>query len=403
MQLLAAALAFLLQDAPVAYRGARVYPGQGPALDDAVVVVVGTKIQAVGKGAAVPPEARVVDLSGKVVVPGFIDAGARLWTPADERGPGGADQSVLDGLDRYLDDGREARERGITAAFLLPPGAGPVCGRGAVVRLDDARSVLEPDAGLRISLSAGELSTPAMRHESLQQLRQLIDSAKAYGEALEKFRKDHAEWTEKKRTAEGTKAPEPQKPKTDLRQAAVLRLLSPKDPAILRAEVHAADSIAEILRIAEQHKLRLVLEGASGAAPAAAVLAKAGVAVVAGPPLRYGPAGPDHRGDPSTLAARLAAGGVRVALGSFPSETGEGGCPSRFLAEWAALCCAGGLTREQALSMITLEAARILGVEKSIGSLEAGKLADFVVLSGDPFQPGTVVERVIVGGVEAKR
>jgi len=94
-------------------------------------------------------------------------------------------------------------------------------------------------------------------------------------------------------------------------------------------------------------------------------------------------------------AAALARAGVPVAIGSFGDEPGAA---TRFLAESAALAASRGLTREQALACITSEAARCLGIDKTHGSIEKGKCADLVVLTGEPFESGSVVERTILDG-----
>src|SRR5437016_9820023 len=114
-------LAFLLsarQDKPhakvVALRGAKVYGGAGAAVEHAVILLEGGKIAAVGKDVQVPPEATVIELAGKVVVPGLIDAASRLFLEPGDRGPGSAEQSVLDSIDRYQELYKEALEQGVT-------------------------------------------------------------------------------------------------------------------------------------------------------------------------------------------------------------------------------------------------------------------------------------------------
>jgi len=93
-----------------------------------------------------------------------------------------------------------------------------------------------------------------------------------------------------------------------------------------------------------------------------------------------------------------------VAIGAFGDERAGQWGPgaTRFLAESAAFAASRGLTREQALAAITLDAARILGIDKTHGSLEKGKAADLVVLSGEPFDPATRVEQTVIDGEPAR-
>lgn len=406
---LLAVLAPCLQGAPpeappkvLVLRGAKVFPVSSPPLDGALVILSNGRISAVGKDVVPPPGAATMDLSGKVLIPGLIDAASRLLVDSGERGPGAADMDVLDALDRYDARWREVRERGVTCVFLLPGGSGSVGGLGAVLRLDEARSVLQKESALCLAVPGGETSSPAQRHDAVLQLRRLFESGRQYAEAWTKYRKELAEFTEKSKAPEPgkaeAKAAEPAKPRVDTRLERVARALDPQSQLLVRVEVHAADALRGVLSLAADFKLRLVIEGATEGEALAADLAKAGVPVVAGPSLRYGAPDVDQLRHEPGLAGGLSKAGVRVAIGSFLEAQPGGGSPSRFMAEFAALAVAGGLPRELALSAVTWNAARALGVEKEIGSIEAGRRGDLVVLSGDPFEPGTRVERVLVGG-----
>ncbi|HXX95190.1 MAG TPA: hypothetical protein VEN81_16320, partial [Planctomycetota bacterium] len=179
------------QEAPpkvLALRGAKVYPGSGPALEHATILVEGGRITAVGRDLPAPSEATVVELSGKVVIPGLIDAASRLFLEPDDRGPGSAEQNVLDAVDRTSELYQEAVEEGVTAVYVGPPSTGPVNGLGAVLRPDRRRTVLVRDAALKLSvgLAPGDTSTPVARYESFVQIRQALDAARQYGEAWAK-------------------------------------------------------------------------------------------------------------------------------------------------------------------------------------------------------------------------
>lgn len=378
----------------LALRGARVYPGSGAPLDHAIILVEDGKISAVGKDVVIPPEAAVLDLAGKVVVPGFIDAASRLFLEPGDRGPGSAEQNILDAIDLTSDLYKEAVEQGITAVYVGPPSTGPINGLGAVLRVDRARTVLLKEAALKLSVGVaqGETSTAAVRYESFQAIRLAFDAAKTYGETWTKYRKDLADWEQKKPTEPDKK---PAKPKVDPRQEILLRALDPKQLLPVRLEAHTMDAVALALRLADDYKLKAVLEGATEAHRLAEAVKKSGLPVVAGPVFRSGPPNVDFLRHSLDTVALLSKAGVPVAVGSFGEEPGGA---TRFLVDGAALAASRGLTREQALASITLEAAKAVGIAKTHGSIEKGKAADLVVLSGEPFERATVVERTIVDG-----
>src|SRR5436190_3708477 len=111
MQLLALALSLFLQaedpaqPKTLALRGARIYTGSRAPLDAGIVLIEKGKIAAVGKDVAIPTGAQVLDVTGKVLIPGLIDAASRLFVPpTGERSPGSAEQRVVDGLDFFQRD-----------------------------------------------------------------------------------------------------------------------------------------------------------------------------------------------------------------------------------------------------------------------------------------------------------
>jgi len=381
-------------------RGAKIYTVSGAPLENATLVIENGRIAAVGKDVSVPADARVIDATGKVVIPGLIDAASRLFLAPGERSAGSPEQNVLDAVDFYLHDYREAVEQGVTVAYVGPLSLGTVNGQGAVIRLDAAHSVLVRGAALKLTLGAsgGDASTALERYQSYPQLKQTFEGARKYLESWDKYRKDLAEVEQKK--AKKEEAKEPAKPKLDVKNEVLARALDAKQPLTVRIEAHTADAIALALRLADEFKLRLVLEYATEGGAIAAAIAKAKAPVVVGPIFRSGVYSVDYLNHSISTAAELVKAGVPVAIGSFSDErAGQyGPGASRFLAESAAMAASRGLTRDQALATITLEAARILGIDKTHGSIDKGKAADLVLLSGEPFESGTVVDATWIEG-----
>lgn len=184
----------------------------------------------------------------------------------------------------------------------------------------------------------------------------------------------------------------PAEPKRQAATEAIARAIAGEVP--LRMAAHRAEDILNAIAIAEEHGVRLVISGATEAYKVAGDLADHDVAVVvdAGP-RRGDTTNGIYRDSHPGNAAALEKAGVQVVLGSgaMPNRT-------RFLWLDAALAASHGFSAERALASITIDAAKLLGVDESIGSLEVGKDADLVVLSGSPFSGTTVVESVFVNG-----
>ena len=406
MRVLALLIALLAQAAdeahprPAVLRGARIYTVTGAPLDGATLVIENGRIAAVGRDVPVPAEADVIDVGGKVLVPGLIDAASRLFLPPGERSAGSAEQNVLDAVDFYQRDYREAVEQGVTSVYVGPQSLGSVNGLGAVLHLDEAHGVLLKDAALKLTLGAsgGDTSTALERYQSYPQLKQAFEGARQYAESWEKYRKDLGEYEQKK--AKKEEAKEPAKPRVDARNEILARALDSKQPLRVRIEVHTADAIALALRLAEEFKLRVVLEYVTEGGTVVAAIAKAKTPVVVGPVFRSGGYSVDYLHHSVSTASVLGAAGGPSAIGSVGDERAGlwGPGASRFLAESAALASSRGLSRDQALAAITIEAAKILGIDGSYGSIDKGKVADLVLLRGEPFESGTIVERTWING-----
>jgi imidazolonepropionase-like amidohydrolase len=408
MRLLALVLSLLLQTPEASppktlvIRGAKLYPGTGAPVEGAVVVIEKGHIVAAGKDVAIPPTAEVIDASGKVLIPGLIDAASRLFLPSGERSAGGAEQRALDALDLFQPDALEAVQQGVTTVYVSPVSLGAINGTGVILHLDASPKVLRNEAALKLTLGAsgGDSSSTLERYQSYVQLKQALDAAKQYLEDGEKYRRDLAATEQAQKEKKTTDAKAPTKPKTDSKQEALARCLDPKTPLPVRIEAHTADAIRLALRLVEDYKLQATLEYVTEGGEAAAAIAKAKIPAVVGPVFRTGPSSVEYLRHSPHTASVLSRAGVPVAIGSFADERSGASGPGavRFLAESAAYA-SQGLTKEQALAMITLEAARILGIDKTHGSVEKDKVADLVLLSGEPFEPATHVERTWVSGV----
>lgn len=405
----------LAAEKQLAVVGARVLPVDGPPIEDGVVLIADGKIVAVGPRdeVDVPEGAEVIDAKGLVATPGLIDARSGLFLGAAESRPSSApDARVADGIDPFDEDVPEVRDAGVTTVFLSPPFGPGVNGAGAAVRVSPREPVddlLRPGDGTRkASLGVTRRGDPGpiARIHEVRQVLGLLRAADGQRKALEKFAKARAayekaraeygkkkaEWEKAKEKDPKAKPPEepkePDAPKPNPVVEALIPVLERK--AILRVEAHGAEDVLAALGILDDFDVRLVLEGAEEAPRVLPALAAARVPVVVGPLLADDP---DAAVDPG-LPAMLADAGVdfAIATGSSPGRA------SRFLPLHAAAAVAAGLPRDRALRAITLDAARLSGVDARLGSLTPGKDADLVLFSGDPLDTRSRAVRVLVAG-----
>jgi len=185
---------------------------------------------------------------------------------------------------------------------------------------------------------------------------------------------------------------EAKKPKLDLKLEPLARLLEGKLTAFI--ECYRTDDIMTALRIIDEFKLKAVLVGCSDGHKIAEEIARRGVPVITSP-MGVGPRRIETKDITIRNAGLLSQAGVKVVIHSDAS-LGVGAIRELPLA--AAFAVKGGMDREEALKAITISAAEVIGVAHRIGSIEKGKDADLVIMSGDPFHYLTRVEKVIING-----
>jgi hypothetical protein len=286
-------------------------------------------------------------------------------------------------------------------------------------------TTLKAKAGvhLALGLSSGGKSTSLERIASYESLRSLFTSAQQYTKQQAKAEQ------EKKAAATTTAQPDTLAPVTDTdtspvsgdegaqrrqfgrgqrggrpgptatpRSQPAQEVLSAalKGDIPVHIEAHRVDDILNALRLADEFKFKLVLEAPTEAASITNEIASRKVGVIWTPSLPTGaPQLETAHFNPNAVAA-LSAAGVRLAL----SARSGSGAASRFLLEDAGAAAGSGLKPDAALRAVTLGPAEILGVADRVGSLQPGKDADLVVLSGSPWDPQTVVKRVVVNGAQ---
>ena len=378
-------IAFLLAQT-IAITGGTVYPVSGPKLENATVLIRDGRIAAVGTNVAVPQDATRIDAAGKWVTPGLIDGAGQMGlreigavqntNENQQRGDDvAAAFNVLEGINPASTLIGVTRMEGITTTLAVPGGS-LIWGQAALIDLDgstiEAMRVKSP-AAMVADLSEGAKDAGGgSRAGVAQRLRRLFDDALEYERRPNDYRRAQIQQL-------GASA-------ADLK--ALLPVLHGQLPLI--AVANRRSDIETALRIAREYKLRLILSGVAEGWMIPNEIAAAGVPVLV-EPLDNIPSY-DALGIRYENAALLAKGGAKVALMETATEN------TRDLRQQAGNAVANGMAWEQALRAVTLTPAEILGVADRYGSLEAGKVANLVVWSGDPFEFSTGVEHVFIRG-----
>jgi imidazolonepropionase-like amidohydrolase len=191
--------------------------------------------------------------------------------------------------------------------------------------------------------------------------------------------------------AKRASAPEDKKPALDLHLEALARVLRREIPLLVTT--HRANDILTALRLAKEFNIRLVLDGAAESYLVADQIKAAGVPVILHPTMER------SDGDAENLSFETASA-LRAAGIPFALQSGyEGYVPkTRIVLFEAAIAAANGLSFDQALASITIDAAKILGVDGKVGSLEVGKDGDVALYDGDPFEYTSHAIAVVIEG-----
>jgi len=385
----------------------------GPAgeIAQGTLVIRDGKIASVGVDAAVPAGARVIDAAGAVVAPGFFATGSLLGVV--EVGSLGNDASVNNpelgaafdvqyGLNPESVQLPVARLGGLTSAVVLPQsafdrsgedadeadeytagptGGGPrahglFAGQAAVINLAKSDNILTRAkvgmvapfgrAGAGVAGGARGAEIVAFK-EALQDVRDYMKNKAAY---------ERAGYRELPLS------------KADLE--ALIPVAEGRMPVI--ASVHRASDIREVLKLAQVEHIKLILHGAEEGWMVAGDIARAGVPVVLNP-LDDRPESYEMLASTMDNAARLQAAGVTVAL-----EATGGSSRVRETRYGAGNAVAHGMPYAAALAAVTINPARMFGVSDRTGSLEAGKDADLVIWTGDPFEPLSQPTAIFIRG-----
>lgn len=388
MMVLMGSFAAFGQSTPQAFTGANIIPISGEPINNGVLIVQDGEIIAVGDADTdIPNNADVHNVSGKVIMPGLVDTHSHVG-----EGDGGdyssslhPDVRIMDTIDPRSKEFRKVVSGGITSVNIMPGSGLLMSGQTVYLKPKPADTIEEMlivneetgiYGGLKMANGTNPLrenGSPGTRAKSAAMVRELFIKAQEYQQKIE--------------DADGNSD---EMPARDLQMETLVEVLEGK--RMVHNHTHRHDDILTAIRLADEFGYRLVLQHVSEAHRVADEIAESGAHASI-----INVDAPGGKLEAINLVningKALEDAGVNVAF-----HTDDPIVDSRFLLRSAALGVRNGMSREGALEGLTIAGARMMDIEDRVGSLEEGKDADFIVLSGDPLSVYTHVEQTWIEG-----
>ncbi|HEX4301064.1 MAG TPA: amidohydrolase family protein [Gammaproteobacteria bacterium] len=371
-----------------AITGGTVYTlGTAGKIEHGTVIIKDGKITAVGADVAIPAGATRIDATGKMVTPGIIDPESVFGLNEVDAVYQTQDSAITSTHFTASFDPTEGinprsmvipvnRVEGVTRAVIAPGNNSSILqGRGSVISLDGVQGyVLKDPVALFVTLGeAGQKTAGGARAGALMTLREAFQDAKDYAA-------NRAAYDKAARRSYTLSRP-------DLE--ALQPALKGEMPVVV--QVDRASDIEAVLALATEFKLKLIVSGGAEGWMVADELAKAKVPVILNP-TRDLPESFESLGAEFQDAVKLQKAGVLIAF-----EVGDTH-KSWNVRQYGGIAVSNGLPWLEAVKAMTLNPARIYGLDKGVGTLEAGKDADLVVWSGDPLELTSFADQVFIRG-----
>jgi len=382
------------QDKPIVLVGGTIHTISGLVIENGMISFDKGKIIAVGKNVEIPVGAEKIDVAGKHIYPGLINAASNMGlneieairATNDIAETGRINSNVR--TDVSVNPESELiptlRANGITIAHVIP-GGNLIGGKTAAMMLDgwtNAEMTLKAPIGLYINWPNLSINRSAFSRQSEEEQKKTIDNN--IKELTNAFEDARAYLKAKKADSE--------KHQTDLRWEAFAPLFEKKIALFVYA-----NSIAQIqsaVQFAKDQQVNLVIYGGRDAWKVPELLKTNNIAVIVEvihdlPTRRW-----EEYDNPFTVPLKLYLAGIKYAI----AGGGGGTMNERNLAYQAATASAYGLPKEEALRAITINPAAILGIDSMVGSLDVGKDATLIVTNGDPLEIMSNVEMEFIQG-----
>ncbi|MGB9336949.1 MAG: amidohydrolase family protein [Candidatus Acidiferrales bacterium] len=390
-----------------AIRGAKIFTLAGAPIEGGTVLIRDGKIAAVGSNVNVPADAKVIDAKGLEVYPGFFDpvtqlglseiSAVRATNDVSELGEFDPELVAMTAVNPASAHIGVTRASGITEVLVTPGVRGfdsfgensVIAGQASVLNLagwTNEQMTFRASAAMVLNWPSVESSTfdfetfkvverpysevKAEYEKKVYALSDLLDRARHYAQAVEKGSAQNFE--------------------RDLKLEALIPVVEGKLPVLVVAE--SARDIRNSVEFCTKQNLKMILAGGTEAWREKDLLKQKNIPVILGPTMRL-PNEEDYPYDkPMTQPSELAAAGIPIAFASFDTSF------SRRLSQQAGNAVAYGLPHDEALRAVTLNAAKMLGLDDQFGTIESGKLANIFVTDGDPLEIRTQVRYLFIKG-----
>lgn len=377
----------------IAFSGGKIITVTGGVIEDGTVLIDGGKILAVGKSVEIPAGVQIIDTSGKWVTPGFIDAHSHISALGEPSvmceipdlneisSPTVPHVRMFDSFNCNDMAIPQVRNAGFTTCYTTTGGVPVINGLGMAIKLKPAKTIFDmyiPGCE-QMKMALGEnpkrifggmqkmpmtrLGVVALIRETLFNARQYSDDLLANG-SNKNFHRDFQ-----------------------------LEAMAPLVRGQMKARIHChrASDIVTAVNIAEEFNLDFALEHVTEGYKVAEFLASRNVTCVVGP-LIMSPVKMEIWDMKLENPILLEKAGVNFCL------TEDGASAIKYLPMHIGLCIARGLSEEMAFRSITINPARLLGLDHRVGSLEPGKDADIAIFDGNPFCNFTQCQLTMIEG-----
>ncbi len=382
------------QERPIALVGGTIHTVTGGVIANGTILFEKGKITALGTSVSVPEDAERIDMTGKHIYPGIINPASNIGLNEIEAVRATLDMNetgrINPNVRAEVSVNPESelipttRANGVTVSHVMPTGS-LIAGRTAAMMMDGwtvEEMTLKAPVGLYVSWPNLRVNRSPFNRQSeeeqrksiennLQELRNAFDDARAYLKA---------------KKADGTKH------QTDLRWEAFAPLFEKKMALIAGANEMA--QIQSAVQFAKDQNVNLIIHGGRDSWKVTDLLKQNNVSVIVEPVHDL----PNRRWEdydvPFTVPAKLFKAGVMFAI----SGGGNSTMGDRNIGFQAATASSYGLPKEEALKSVTINAAKVLGIDAMVGSLETGKDATLIVTTGDPLEVMSAVEMEFIQG-----
>jgi len=378
------------QEKWTAFKGAQIHTMAGKTIENGVLLIRNGKIEEVGQSDLKLPEGtEVFDVSGKQIMPGLVDTHSHLGGPegGDGSNPIQPDARALDAINPESDGFKKALAGGITTINVMPGSGLLMSGQTVYLKMRPAKKIEDMlivnekgvYGGLKMANGTNSMRNgngfPGTRAKSASLVRELFLKAQEYKKKLEKAKTDSSKM-----------------PERDLRMEPLVEVLN--GIRTVHFHSHKASDIQTVIRLSKEFGFKPVLHHLSEGWKVSEEIAAAGLyssIIIIDVP----------GGKMEAVNLTLKTGGVLEKAGvAVGFHTDDGITDSRLFLRSAAMAVREGMSPKKAMEGLTITGAKMLDLSSKVGSLEKGKDADFIILSGNPFSVYTNVEQTWVEGMK---